>query len=85
MGCCTTTSGVGQVSLQHIPSGGMHWVGLEMGNPAAITQGATSAPLTHIVYIESSHLVDIEVASADTILIHNHNTVALAGNLTLVW
>src|SRR5216684_865284 len=43
IGCCTTSGnrGVGQVSLLHIPSFNISWVGLESyaGVPAAITQG----------------------------------------------
>ena len=91
-GCCTTLGfqGVGQVSLLHIPSspvltGLIGWVGLEAYGPAAITQGRTSAAGTHIVSIESNHQVDIQVASADTILVHNGFGAPVAGNVTLVW
>jgi len=90
MGCCTTgfVTGVGQVSLLHIPSVGMDWVGLESngGAGAAITGGTGSAaPGTHIVYIDFNHKVDIGVASADTIQIHNGDAATRAGNVTLVW
>jgi hypothetical protein len=87
MGCCTTSldQGVGQVSLLHIPSGGIRWVGLESYGPAAITQGSSSAAPTHIVYIDLNHLVDIYVASADTIRVRNNDVLTLAGNVTLVW
>src|SRR5437588_11174951 len=87
MGCCTTLSdqGVGQVSLLHIPSAGMTWVGLGSFSPAAIAQGADATAGTHIVYIDFSHSVDIQLASADTILIHNGSTGTRAGNVTLVW
>jgi len=47
-GSCTTIGGVGQVSLQHIPSTGMQWVGLESYSGAAITQGFSSTAGTHI-------------------------------------
>src|SRR5215467_2334099 len=43
MGCCTTpntTAGVGQVSLIHIPSTDMRWVGLE--SPANVASTITS-------------------------------------------
>jgi hypothetical protein len=40
---------------------------------------------THIVYIDEDHHVDIQVASADTILIHNGSTGTRAGNVTLIW
>ena len=85
MGCGTTDGGVGQVSLQHFPSAGMQWVGLESPSPAAITSGATSAAGTHIVYIDFGHNVDIQVASADTIRVHNGSLITRAGNVTLVW
>jgi hypothetical protein len=92
MGCCTTTGyrGVGQVSLLHIPGsvgviGFIEWVGLESYGPAAITQGGTSTAGVHIAFIESNHQVDIQVASADTILIHNGSAALRAGNVTLVW
>ena len=87
MGCCTTLGarGVGQVSLLHIPSGGMIWVGLESWNGAAITQGASSTANTHIVHIDLFHDLDIQVASADTIRVHNGSSITMAGNVTLVW
>src|SRR5437762_3016627 len=69
MGCCTTigNTGVGQVSLFHIPSDFIEWVGLESPNSPAITGGANSTAGTHIVYIDFYHQVDIQVASGDTI------------------
>ena len=87
MGCCTTSVfyGVGQVSLLQPPSAGMIWVGLESFSPAAVTSGVSNAAGTHIVYIEASHVVDIQVASADTIRVHNYASVTAAGNVTLVW
>ena len=87
MGCCTTlgNTGVGQVSLLHSPSDFIQWVGLESYSSAAITQGASSAVGTHIVYIDFYHQVDIQVASFDTIRILNASTGTRAGNVTLVW
>ena len=87
MGCCTTSgdTGVGQVSLLHQPSAGIRWVGLESYGPAAITQGSSGTAGTHIVWIDLNHLVDIYVASADTIRVRNFDLLTLAGNVTLVW
>jgi hypothetical protein len=87
MGCCTTNpdQGVGQVSLLHVPSIYMKWAGYESFNPVALTGGSSSAAGTHIVFIDGSHAVDIQVASADTILIHNATGGTVAGNVTLVW
>ena len=87
MGCCTTggDQSVGQVSLFHIPSGGMVWTGVESYGTASITQGSSSTAGTHIVWIDLQHTVDIQVASVDTIRIHNGAAATRAGNVTLVW
>ena len=93
VGCCTTgfVNGVGQVSLFHIPSangGGFGWVGLEAynGTPVANTGGLIGNGVAHIVYIDSSHHVDIQVAGVDTICVHNsHPSLTLAANVTLIW
>ena len=86
MGCCTTSSfqEVGQVSLLHIPSTFIEWFGFEPTASAPVTRGATSTP-THIVFIDSSLSVDIQVANADTIRIHNGLGITAAGNVTLIW
>ena len=86
-GCCTTLAdpGVGQVNLLHIPSTLINWVGLESAGPAAITSGGANSAPAHIVYIDANHLVDIQVASADTIRVHNGDAATRAGNVTLVW
>jgi len=87
MGCCTTLGdeGVGQVSLLHIPSTGMTWVGLDSRDPAAITSAFGNAAGTHIVYLDFLHQMDIQMASVDTIQVHNGGTGPRAGNVTLVW
>ena len=90
MGCCTTNAslavpGVGQVSLLHIPSTAIVWVGLESPSGAAITSGSSGTLGHHIVYIDFGHLVDIQVASADTIRVHNGSNITRAGNVTLIW
>jgi hypothetical protein len=89
MGCCTTVGvngsfGVGQVTLLHIPSFIIEWVGLEP--TATTTQGYSQTAGTHIVYIGRLSQVAIEVASADTIRIHNvQGGITVAGNVTLIW
>ena len=90
MGCCTTSGpqSVGQVSLLHVPSALITWVGLESynGSPSTITSGDSTTAGTHIVYIDFNHQVSIQVASADTIRVHNANSsFTLAGNVTLIW
>jgi hypothetical protein len=86
VGCCTTISGVGQVSL--LRSGtSLWWIGLESynGSPSTITSGANANPGHHIVYIDYNHQVDIQVASASTIYVHNGSVETQAGNVTLIW
>jgi hypothetical protein len=39
----------------------------------------------HIVSIDFNHFVEIQVASADTIRVHNGLSVSAAGNVTLIW
>ena len=93
MGCCTTgEQGVGQVSLLHIPSGQftgfIEWAGLESpapGGSVITSSGGSSMAGTHIVCISFHCGVEIQVASADTIRIHNSSGGVLAGNVTLVW
>jgi hypothetical protein len=89
MGCGTMAvdGGVGQVSLLHVPSFFIEWVGLESynGSPSTITSGISATAGAHIVYINFDHNVDIQTASKDTILIHNGATTTETGNVTLVW
>jgi hypothetical protein len=64
----------------------MTWVGLESPGGGAITSGGSGTAGTHIVYINGLHSVDIQVASADMIRVHNGNgTNSAAGNVTLIW
>ena len=90
MGCCTTTpfQGAGHVSLLHSPSTLIAWSGVEShsGVPTTITSGANPTPGTHIVFIDAGHAVDVQVATVDTIRVHNsHPSLTLAANVTLVW
>jgi hypothetical protein len=90
MACCTTSgdlNGVGQASLVHIPGTPMEWSGLESaanGVQPALTWGASSAAQARIIYIDWNHLVYIQVASADTIDMHNGESATRAGNVTLI-
>jgi hypothetical protein len=77
--------GVGEVTLLHVPSSFLEWTGIESPAAAAITSGFSGTAGTHIVYLDYSHLVDIQVASTDTFVIHNANTISMAGVVTLVW
>jgi hypothetical protein len=77
--------GVAMASLLHIPSSFVEWVGLESPNGAAITQGFSGSAGTHILYLDFNHQVDVEVASPDTIMIHNGAAQQRTGNLELIW
>jgi len=77
--------GVGEVTMLHVPSSFLEWTGIESPAAAAITSGFSGTSGTHIVYLDYSHLVDIQVASSDTFIIHNANTIAMAGEVTLIW
>jgi len=88
MGCCSDQSGdegVGQVTLVRIPGAFLQWVGLESTFNASITQGVALTAGDHIVYIDRAHQVDIQLASADTIRVHNGTNGTRAGNVTLIW
>ena len=89
MGCDTDggDQGVGQVSLMLLPSGGIQWAGYESFNSLApvTTGGATATAGAHIVFIDFTHHVEIQVASTNTIRIHNGSTGLRAGNVTLIW
>lgn len=77
--------GVGQVAMLHVPSSFLEWTGIESPASAALTSGFSGTAGTHIVYLDYSHLVDIQVAGTDTFIIHNANTISMAGVVTLIW
>ena len=77
--------GVGQVSLLHISGSFLEWVGLESPSAAAITAGFSGTPGTHIVFLDFSHRVDIQVNTPDTFRVHNGDTATRTGNVTLIW
>jgi hypothetical protein len=77
--------GVGHVSLLRVPGNFLEWVGLESPPVATITSGFSGAFGTHIVYIGWNKSVDVQVNSSDTFIIHNANSIAMAGNVTMVW
>jgi len=88
MGCCTTAIGAAQVSLVRNPGSQIAWAGYEAIGPTSTvspTGGISSFSGTHIVYLDNSHKVDIQTASADTILIHNGQSATRPGNVTLIW
>jgi hypothetical protein len=87
MGTQTTVGfrGVAMATLLHIPASFIEWVGIESTSGAAITQGFSGAAGSHILYLDFSHQVDVQVASPDAILIHNGAAQNRTGNLELIW
>jgi hypothetical protein len=79
--------GVGQVTMVRGPSGEpiLEWTGLESCCPGAITTSFSSVAGTHIVYLDFSHTVDIEVHAGPTFVVHNASGIAATGNITMIW
>ncbi len=77
--------GVAHVSMLRVPSSFLEWTGIESPASAAITSGFSGVKGTHIVYLDYSHLVDIQVDTTDAFLIHNGNSIAQTGVVTLIW
>lgn len=90
MGVTNTFSerSVGQATLLRAPGALIMWTGLEsvayFAN-SSITSGYSSATGGHIVFLDYSHLVDIEVSGPDAIRIHNSAGDARNGTVTFVW
>jgi hypothetical protein len=87
MGTTTTFNfrGVGQVAMLHITGSFLEWTGLESISPSTITSGFSGVAGTHIVFLDFSHQVDIQVNTADTFRIHNGASATRTGNVTLIW
>jgi hypothetical protein len=77
--------GVASATILSVPSSFIEWVGLESPSGSAITEGFNNAPGTHIVYLDFSHLVDVQVAGPNTILVHNASSITMTGSLKLIW
>ena len=79
----TTDFAVSTVTLVHIPAKEMKWVGIEASG-AAVHNGSAALG-THIVYLDSSNKVSLEVFSADQFVIHNGATSSESGSVKLIW
>ena len=79
--------GVGHVTMLRptVAPNFLEWVGLESTAGAVITQGFSGALGTHIVYLDFSHTVDIEVNTPTSFRIHNGNAAAQTGVVRLIW
>jgi hypothetical protein len=89
MGTCTTVNfrGVGHVSLfrPSVAPNFIEWVGLESTAGAAITQGFSAVAGTHILFLDFSHQVDIEVQSGTQIRVHNGAAAVRTGIVKMIW
>jgi hypothetical protein len=88
--------GVGHVTMLHI--GGseptphfLEWTGLSSPASPGVTGGATiedgfnSAAGTHILWIDWFHMVDLQVNTADSFVVHNASGKTATGNVTMIW
>jgi len=79
----TTDFAVSNVTLVHIPALMMRWVGIE---PTGVVVHNGSAALgTHIVWLDQSSKVSLEVLSADQFVINNASTTSQSGSVKLIW
>jgi hypothetical protein len=77
--------GVGQVALFRVSNTFLEWTGLESTSGSAITDNFSASHGTHILWLDYSHLVDIEVNDANSFFIHNGSTLPRTGQVTLIW
>jgi hypothetical protein len=87
MGVQTTIGyrGVGQVSMLRISDSFLEWVGLESPATATITSGFSGAAGTHIVYLDYSGQVDLEVNDGNSFVVHNGASGTRTGQVTLIY
>jgi hypothetical protein len=71
--------------MLHVPASFLEWTGLESTAGSAITQGFSGVAGTHILFLDFSHTVDLQVSTTDAFVIHNGNGAASDGNVTLIW
>jgi hypothetical protein len=80
----TTDFAVSSLTMVHIQSVMLRWVGIEAGT-GALTHGGSTTVGTHILWLDQSNKVSLEVFSADSFVIHNANTATESGSVKLIW
>jgi hypothetical protein len=80
----TTDFAVATLTLVHIPGIMMRWVGIEAGS-GALTHNGSAALGTHILWLDQSNKVALQVFSADAFVIHNGATTSESGSVKLIW
>ncbi len=81
----TTNFSVSSANLVHVSGSQIRWVGLESSPSALVVHGASSTPGVHVVYLDYAHQVDLEILSADALVVHNKSTSTQTGNVKLIW
>ena len=77
--------GVGHVTMLRIPGSFLEWVGLNSTAGATIAQGFSGTAGTHIVFLDFSHQVNLQVNTTDSFRVHNASTGVRFGNVTMIW
>jgi hypothetical protein len=77
--------GVGQVTMLRAAGSFLEWTGLESTSPSSITEGFSGTSGTHILYLDFSHQVDLQVSNGDSFMVHNASTGLRTGVVTLIW
>jgi hypothetical protein len=80
----TTDFAVSNITLVHIPGVMIRWIGIEAGTGTVI-HGGSAALGTHIVWLDDSNKVALQVFSADEFVIHNGATTSESGSVKLIW
>jgi hypothetical protein len=60
------------------------WNGFE-SDGGGLTEGFSPSAGTHIMYIDFSHVVDLEVSNATSFHVHNAGSETYNGTVTLIW
>jgi hypothetical protein len=82
--------GVGQATIMRLhPTAFLNWVGMDSytaRTAGPVPYGDSPTAGTHIIWLDFSGTVDIQVADANHIQIHNTGGVGPAkGHITLIW
>ena len=80
----TTDFAVSTVTMVHIPSIMMRWVGMEAGSGTVVHNGSATLG-THIIWLDQSNKVSLEVFSSDQFVINNASTATQSGTVKLIW
>ena len=88
MGDQTIGGNVGSSDMTVVNSVGhdneLVWSGLESAG-GGTTSGFSTAPGTHIIFIDNGHCVDLQVNNATSFRVHNACGITQTGSVTLIW